>query len=88
MSRRTAARIAALLGTAAFAIGAVPAMAANGNHSEPGEPGTPNCHGQEVAFGTVTFAPEVLGVHGFSGIAKAQGESVKELQEAVREFCA
>jgi hypothetical protein len=86
MSRRTAARIAALLGTAAFGIGAVPAMAAS--EREPGEPGAPNCHGQEVAFGATTFAPEVLKVHGFSGIAKAQGESVQELQEAVRTFCA
>jgi len=82
MSGRTAARIAALLGTAAFAIGAVPATAASER-----EPGAPNCNGQKVAFGAATFAPEVLGVHGFSGIAKTQGESVQELQEAVGEFC-
>jgi hypothetical protein len=84
MSTRTATRIAALLGTAAFAIGAVPAMAAS--EREEGVPGTPNCHGQEVAFGAASFAPE-NGLHGFAGIAKAQEESVKELQEAVRKFC-
>jgi hypothetical protein len=83
MSKRTSTALAALLGTAALAIGAVPAMAGSPNHSEEPVPGTKSCHGQAMAF----LAQSELGP-GIGNVAGNSGHTVKEVQAIVDEFCA
>ena len=82
MSKRLTASITAALGTAAFAIGAVPAMASPAHEVELG---TPQCHGQLVAFFTQLGAEE--GIHGIGNLTAGE-ITVKELQTFIRAICA
>ena len=79
MSKRTVA----LLSTAAFVIGAVPATAASGDNSTPG-PETPNCAGALRAF----LAQGGLGDGvGLGNLARFYGETVQEVQTEVVAYC-
>jgi hypothetical protein len=82
MSKGVSTGIAAALGIAALAIGAVPATAASDNHTEVGIPGTSNCHGQTIAAVGQRFGP------GLSDAAESVGLNVKGAQGLVREVCA
>lgn len=83
MSKRTVALIATVV---AFAISAVPAAAANDNHTQPGTPEANNCSGQSVAFLAQLGAE--AGIHGLAGVADAVGFSVQQVHELIDEYCA
>jgi hypothetical protein len=82
MRRGNSSAIAVVLASAALALGAAPAAAASSNHSEPGVPGTPECHGQTTAALAQEFGP------GIGHAAKSVGLSVHGLQELVDVVCA
>jgi hypothetical protein len=70
-----------LAGTAvAMALGASTAFAQEGPAT--GTPGTPNCHGQRVSFGSSVFGITPKDRAGFNGI------SVQQFQQRVRASCA
>jgi hypothetical protein len=77
-----------ILGTivsAALVVGAAsPAFAAD--HTQPGTPGTPNCHGQTVAYLNYAAANE-LDVHGIGGLSNATGLTVQQIQDIVTQYC-
>jgi hypothetical protein len=81
MSKRTSTSVAAVLGSAAFAIAAVPVTDAGATPTVP-----PNCHGQIIKLG-LAINREELGLNGLGGVAHAFGVSVKEIQAGVNEFC-
>jgi hypothetical protein len=64
------------------------ATASAADHTEPGTPGTPNCHGQSAAYLAQAGETFELGFRGIGGLAAASGLSVKEWQAAVDEYCA
>jgi hypothetical protein len=74
--------MAAVLGTAAIAVGAVPATAASSNHTEPGTPGANNCHGQTIAAIAQVFGP------GLGNAARSEGLTVHQVQIFVDLVCA
>ena len=74
-----AALVAGVLG-----VGLVgPASAAQ---TEPGEPGTKNCRGQEIAFFAQTG--QFANVPGIGNLARYVGLSAREYVETADEFCA
>lgn len=76
MGRRTAA----LVGIAAFAIGAVSVADAGATPTEP-----PNCHGQLIKRGLAVEREH--GVNGLGGAAHEFDMSLKEIQAFVDEEC-
>jgi hypothetical protein len=74
---------AALVGAAAFALSATPAIA---GQDTPGTPGTPNCKGQSAAY--LAQNGKLAGFPGLGNVAKALDVSVKEVHDLFDLYCA
>jgi hypothetical protein len=77
------------LATLALGLGltVLPAFGATASAQTPPDPAAPNCHGKTIGA-LHDVAEEMFGVRGMGQIAKELGVSVKDIQEAIRAFCA
>jgi hypothetical protein len=80
--KRVVLIMAAALALGLSAVGGVSAA----DHSAPGTPGEANCERQTRAF--LAQVGQEVGLPGIGNFARGSDVSVKELQEAIREFCA
>jgi hypothetical protein len=67
----------------------VVATAHANDHSVPGVPGTPNCHGQTIAFLAQAWRDGTgdAAYHGIGGLGHLTDLSAQEVQATVAAFC-
>lgn len=73
------------IAAAFIAASAMPTVSIAKGHDEPGEPGSPNCHGQTMAYFNQLGAE--IGIHGIGNLAEESDLSVQEVQALVDEYC-
>ena len=78
-----------IVAIAATALGGavVTSSAWSKGHDEPGVPGTPNCHGQTMAYLNQLAGEQDPPIHGIGNLAEFSGLSVQDVQAIVDEFC-
>ncbi len=77
----------ALLGVVAATALTATGAAIAGGHTAPGTPGTPNCHGQTMAYLNEAFKTTYQ-VNGIGNIADFANLTVKQVQDIVAAYCA
>jgi hypothetical protein len=80
-------RFTLLCTAAATGVLAMPGAALGAGHGTFGTPGTPNCHGQTMAFLNEVFKTTNQ-VNGIGGISHFGGLTVQQIQDIVKAYCA